>query len=202
MSKKNMEYTVVKTSGYCKNHRECLYKFLDYPKELLNHTYAIFKNNDGKPIVINDDIKKEYTNDIVLLGYTDRVTAKKFIHDWNSSPFQCCPQDSPRKGRCVKNLSSCYETGLMMSSRHRSLTPQELLKIKIDAGLIPSYSECLKDSDCKLKYKVSWRDNYRYVCNSQHRCKKKIKHRQSTKSRYKKGKSLAQLAKEIAEKDN
>lgn len=175
MSKHNFE--VVNTGIVCQKHVDCINNFLKYNKIVLEHTISIWKNRDGQPKNIPESKKEEYANDLYKLGYVNsKKKALNFIKHWNESPTICCMVDGmDRKGRCVNHLSQCYnqDSG---PERNRTITLDELLEIKLRAGIIPSDSDCISDKHCKEKNKVSWRDPFTYTCEKpEFKCKKKLK---------------------------
>lgn len=185
MSKSSDNYDVIRTGIVCKKHVDCINNFLKYRKDLLEHTVAIWKNRDGQPKQIPEDKKSEYANDLYSLGYIESISkAMKFIQHWNESPNICCMVEGmERKGRCVKHRSQCYnESQFDGSRRTRSITLDELLDIKLKAGIVPSDSECLSDKHCKEKNKVSWRDPFRYRCH-EYKCVKELKEGRNQLSR-------------------
>jgi len=171
-SKHNFE--VVRTGIVCQKHADCINNFLQYNKIVLEHTISIWKNKDGQPKNIPKSNEEEFANDLYKLGYVNsKKTALKFIKHWNESPTICCMVDGmDRKGRCVNHLSQCYNNDGSME-RNRTITLDELLEIKLRAGIIPTDSECLSDLHCKKKHESSWRDPFQYKCNN-YKCIKKI----------------------------
>lgn len=171
------DFEVFRTGMICQKHVDCINNFLQYDKVVLEHTKEIWKDRDNQPKRIPDDKKKEYANDLYQLGY---VSSKKkglqFIQHWNESPTICCMVEGmERKGKCVNHRSQCYHQDQFDGSRRiRDLTLDELLEIKLKAGIIPNDSECLSDKHCKEKHNVSWRDPFRYKC-SNYKCKKESK---------------------------
>jgi hypothetical protein len=173
-SKHNFE--VYRTGIVCKKHVDCINNFLQYNKTVLEHTISIWKNRDGQPKNIPESKKDEYATDLYQLGYVNsKKKALEFIKHWNESPTICCMVDGmDRKGRCVNHLSQCYDDHGVV--RSRTITLDELLEIKLKAGIIPSDSECISDKHCKEKHRTSWRDPFTYKCKKpEYKCKKERK---------------------------
>ena len=174
-SKHNFE--VSRTGIVCKKHVDCINNFLQYNKIVLEHTISIWKNKDGQPKNISKNKVEEYASDLYRLGYVNsEKTALNFIKHWNEAPTICCMVDGmDRKGRCVNHLSQCYNQDSSME-RNRTITLDELLEIKLRAGIIPSDSDCISDEHCRGKNNVSWRDPFTYTCEKpEFKCKKKLK---------------------------
>ena len=171
------DFEVFRTGMICQKHVDCINNFLQYDRELLEHTRAIWKDRDNQPKIIPGDKREEYANDLYQLGYvSSKKNALQFIQHWNESPTICCMVEGmEREGKCVNHRSQCYHQDQFDGVRRiRDLTLDELLEIKLKAGIIPNDSECLSDKHCKDKYKVSWRDPFRYKC-SNYKCEKEGK---------------------------
>tara|TARA_B110000208_G_C11701509_1_gene406010 strand:- start:143 stop:784 length:642 start_codon:yes stop_codon:yes gene_type:complete len=148
----------------CINNLHCLNSLLPITNKSLLQYFTRLINNNIFFIDIKDKQHIEIIETIQMIGKYQHSELLSIIKLFNQSPKYCCPD----KKVCRQDHNQCRDSGILDNSPSiKSLTKQEVLQLKKKEGLRPE-EYCDDKNDCP---KLSWRDEYKYICDS-NRCSK------------------------------
>ena len=175
----------------CNTNTNCLKRLLTFENQRVSR-YLNRLLNEG---VFRID--KDQTDVIDWLKEVGKYNTKQINHiirEFNNCPKYCCPDNT-----CRHHIHQCGEKGVQDNVQpDRMLTAQEVLKIKKQAGLRHK-DYCNTKEDCP---KLSWRDEYKYVCED-NRCRriKNPKYNPTRRVNRFMGQSLSSMSKEQSLRD-